>query len=87
MTVPRHSARCVLCPDCGVWIVIGETTATRLDQGGKGRTSLVMCPNPQCSQPRFRVRDEDMQKFALPAEMLKRGYFDVSDVHSLEHAA
>jgi len=74
MKTPGQSVKCALCPDCGAWIVLREDTAIR--SGNRNHPqSLVQCPNPNCDQQQFRVRDEDVHNFTLSAEVLEREYF------------
>ena len=79
MKTLSQAVKCALCPDCGAWVVLREDTAMRSGSGRRSH-SLVHCPNPNCDQPQFRVKEEELHDFTLAAEMLEREYFYPSDI-------
>jgi len=75
--------KCVLCPECGVWVVVREATTMRDDSQPESVAPkyLVTCPNPECqSHPQLRVEEKDMAAFKLGPHVFERKYFAPSDV-------
>jgi hypothetical protein len=72
----RIACSCVVCPQCGAWVVVqGLEPAV----AGKGSVFSAVCPVPECGR-KFSFESQDTRVFDILVALFERRYFYRSEL-------
>lgn len=75
----RIVCSCVICPQCGTWVVIRAQTEFELE---KSKIKMC-CPGPECGKE-FEFDRAETRVFELPLLLFERRYFYRSELQEAQ---